>query len=253
LMNEYHWYDYSADFFLLQSGWDVQINQAYCGVASSAAILNSFRPFVSLPVDPLYDPHAYATQLNLLTNECVKENVIHRNDTYDGIFHAPGGLSLEQTKILLECNVVEGWNVTAYHVDPQAVTVDDIRRDLEEALMNPSKRVIVNFDRRGLGQEGGGHFSPVGSYSRKEDAFLVMDVAKYKYPPFWVPAARLYLALATDDFCGDWDYPEAQGKLQDDLLVRPKTRKAYRKAMKKLGCREMYRGYIIVEVTGQQE
>lgn len=249
LMNGYHWYDYSADFFLLESGLDVQINQAYCGVATSAATLNSLRPFISLPVDPSYDPHPYATQLNVLNSKCIDEKVIHRNDTYDGILHAPGGLSLQQTKLLLECNLLEGWNVTAQHVDPRLITLDDVRRDLNEALMSPTKRVIVNYDRKWLGQAGGGHFSPIGSYAKKEDAFLVMDVAKYKYPPVWVPTERLYSALATNDSCGAWDYPTAQNKLRDELLLRPSTRKEYEKAMRRLRCREMYRGYIIIEAT----
>lgn len=250
LMNGYHWYDYSADFFTLQLGWDAQINQGFCAVASSAAILNSLRPLVDLPVDPIYAPHPYATQVNLFNNDCVQEKVVHHNDTYDGLFHAPGGLSLDQTKGLLECSLADGWKVTAHHVDPEIATVNKVRRDLEEALMNPFKRVIVNFDRRVLGQEGGGHFSPLGSYAKNEDAFLVMDVAKYKYPPVWVPAERLYSALATGDSCGDWDYPSAQDKLRDDQ--RPTTLKEYEKSMKKLGCREIYRGYIIVEPTSEE-
>jgi hypothetical protein len=82
LMNGDFWYDFSADFFLLQSGLDVQINQAYCAVASVAAILNSLRELVSLPVDPTYEPYSYATQSNIL-NECVRQNVIFINETFN--------------------------------------------------------------------------------------------------------------------------------------------------------------------------
>ena len=247
LTSEYGWIDFASDFFLLQSGLDVQINQAYCAVASSAALLNSLRSTVSLPVDPLLDPYPYATQKNLLENECVQKRVIRHNDTYDGLLHAPGGLSLDQTKGLLECILADkSWEVTAVHVDPENVTVDDVRRDLEDALRHPFKRVIINYDRNSLGQDGGGHFSPVGSYSQVEDAFLIMDVAKYKYPPAWVPAKRLYNALASLDHCGDWDYPEGQERLHVDLLLHPRTPKDYRKAMKRLGCKATFRGYMIV-------
>jgi hypothetical protein len=34
---------YSRDFFLILSGMDAQINQAWCGAASAAAIINSLR------------------------------------------------------------------------------------------------------------------------------------------------------------------------------------------------------------------
>ena len=280
LMNGYSWYDFSADFFLLSSGLDAQINQAYCAVASSAALLNSLRDVVSLPVDPNYDPHPYATQKILLDNACVQTNVIHHNESYDGIFKAPGGLSLDQTQVLLECNLPQDFNVSARHVDPETVSVDDVRRDLESALMDPGKRVIVNYDRKALGQPGGGHFSPIGSYSKKQDAFLIMDVAKYRFPPVWyvllaqnwrglllqcqsllrlfshflssmlhrVPAARLHSAVSTIDNCGDWDFPNAQDKLRDHRSLHPHSSGDYEHAMKKLDCKAEYRGYIVVEL-----
>jgi hypothetical protein len=242
LMNGYHWYDYSNDFFLLQGGLDAQINQAYCAVASAAAVINSFRPFKSVPVERVYFPYHYATQENLF-NECVQDTVIFRNETFDGLLTAPGGLSLEQLQKLMECF---DFNVTALFVDPANVTMDDVRQQLEEALMNPSKRVIVNFDRRSLGQDGGGHFSPLGSYSKKEDSFLIMDVAKYKYPPVWVPTERLYISLATEDGCGDWRYPSGQ-QSKSHHLDHPISSREYEKVMRLLECRKMHRGFLIVQ------
>jgi hypothetical protein len=49
--------------------------------------------------------------------------------------------------------------------------------------------------------EGGGHFSPLAAYHEESDSFLVMDVARYKYPPFWVHADLLCQAMATPDPC----------------------------------------------------
>ncbi|KAK1747530.1 hypothetical protein QTG54_001493 [Skeletonema marinoi] len=56
---------------------------------------------------------------------------------------------------------------------------------------------MINYHRQGLGQVGGGHFSPLGSYHPPTDSFLIMDVAKYKYPPVWVGAATLFSSLST--------------------------------------------------------
>ena len=50
---------------------------------------------------------------------------------------------------------------------------------------------------------GGGHFSPIGGYHAGADAALVLDVARFKYPPYWVPLPRLWEAsLVVDDDTG---------------------------------------------------
>ena len=251
LMNGYGWYDYSSDFFLYQSGWDAQINQAYCGVASSAALLNSMRDLLSdsLPMDPNYDPHPYATQSILLSIECVNKNVVRYDDTMNGVLQFPGGLSLAQAQQLLQCHLESStWNVSVVHVNVSDTTTDQVRRDLQSALKDPNARVLINYDRRGLGQDGGGHFSPLGSYSPQHDAFLIMDVAKYKYPPVWVPTARLVAAMGTIDLCGMWDFPRQQDRLADKDLLRPDSSRSYEKALKILGCEERFRGYLIVKL-----
>jgi hypothetical protein len=248
LMNGYGWFDYSSDFFLYQSGLDVQINQAYCAIASAAALMNSLRSVAKVTVDPLYAPHPYATQAALLNNSCVYNKVVRSNETFNGILNAPGGLTLSQIKGLLQCHLPSHtWDVSAHQVDPSNCTVDSVRQDLQIALRDPMARVIINYDRAVLGQAGYGHFSPLGSYSASQDAFLVMDVAKYKYPPVWVPTSRLVASMGTVDACGMWNYPMAQDKIHIDFL-RPTSSDQLESALKKLGCRAMFRGYVVVKM-----
>jgi hypothetical protein len=52
--------------------------------------------------------------------------------------------------------------------------------------------MVVSFSRGVLGQSGDGHFSPVAAYSEETDRCLVMDVARFKYPPYWVKVQDLY-------------------------------------------------------------
>ena len=59
--------------------------------------------------------------------------------------------------------------------------------------------IIANFDREVLGQTGSGHFSPVGGYHRERDLVLIMDVARFKYPPWWVPVRDLWKAMGVSD------------------------------------------------------
>lgn len=277
--------EYSLDYFLLNSGgFDAQINQAYCGVASVAATLNSLKYAkrfregedlsgwsFDLPIDPVYDPYPYATQHDVLVNDCVRDNVIEHGDgsgkggrlhvgTIDGILKPPYGLSLEQASKLLDCHTSKEWAVTVQHVDPfSELTLQKMRYLLKAALIDPDARVIINYDRKGFGQVGGGHFSPLGAYHVSTDSFLVVDVAKYKYPPVWVGADTLYSAMATIDKCGTYDYPEGQKRLDDDdnntsnddattgKLINPLSEEDYDSALQILNCKEMMRGYIILK------
>ena len=57
--------------------------------------------------------------------------------------------------------------------------------------------------RKALGEERGGHISPLGAYDEKADRFLILDVARYKYPPVWVKTSDLFDAMNTTDAGND--------------------------------------------------
>lgn len=59
--------------------------------------------------------------------------------------------------------------------------------------------LIVCYDRGALGQTGGGHFSPIGGFHAASDHALILDVARFKYPPHWVPVPTLYAAMEAVD------------------------------------------------------
>jgi hypothetical protein len=236
---------YSTDYFAIQQGSDAQINQAYCGVATSAALLNSLRGIAGLPQDPIYDPYPYATQTAMF-NDCTSANVIHRNATFDGILSTPFGLNLEAVQALLKCHLPSNrWEVHATHVDTNALSLEDMRQTMKLALRDSNSRLMVNYERTSVGQEGGGHFSPIGAYSDSLDAFLVMDVAKYKYPNAWIKAETLYHSLGTIDHCATWDGPGAQAELPPSLL-RPLKREDMEVAIQQLHCQSMPRGFIVI-------
>ena len=304
--------EYALDYFLINSGgFDAQINQAYCGPATVATMLNSLKyerrfressysssssnnnnnydagGFISggwsfdLPTDPRYTPYPYATQQDVLSGECVRTTVVKHNDKDNtaeegdnGIFQPPYGLNLEQSSKLLAChtkthnNSNNEWSIYIQHVDPSTLSLPRMRYELKAALIDPYARVMINYDRKGLGQVGGGHFSPLGAYHEKTDSFLIMDVAKYKYPPVWVGAATLYGAMATPDKCGSWDYPYGQDRLvvgltntsnnnttaltgttetEEKHLFNPITPEEYESSLKILNCKERMRGYIILK------
>jgi hypothetical protein len=45
--------------------------------------------------------------------------------------------------------------------------------------------------RPSLGQTGAGHFSPIAAWHDASDMALVLDTARFKYPPFWAPIAKV--------------------------------------------------------------
>ncbi|MEB3210892.1 MAG: phytochelatin synthase family protein, partial [Leptolyngbyaceae bacterium] len=77
----------------------------------------------------------------------------------------------------------------------------------------PDNYVVVNYLRRAIAQERGGHISPIGAYDADTDQFLIMDVSRYKYPPVWVSAEALWSATNTVDF--------VSGRTRGFLLITP--------------------------------
>ncbi len=57
----------------------------------------------------------------------------------------------------------------------------------------------MNYLRKSINQESGGHISPIAAYHKESDRFLILDVARYKYPPVWVKADMLWEAMQARD------------------------------------------------------
>lgn len=71
--------------------------------------------------------------------------------------------------------------------------------------------MISSYHRSLFKQTGTGHFSPIGGYHAGQDMALILDVARFKYPPHWVPLTLLWEAMNTTD--------EATGRLRGFMLV----------------------------------
>jgi len=59
--------------------------------------------------------------------------------------------------------------------------------------------MILSYYRPTLNQSGSGHFSPIGGYNSNKDLVLIMDVARFKYPPHWIPLSLLFDSINTID------------------------------------------------------
>jgi hypothetical protein len=77
------------------------------------------------------------------------------------------------------------------------LTPDQFRDHLRQ-VADPSRRYIVNFDRKAIFEAGGGHHSPIGGYLEDRDLVLVLDVNE-DFKPWLVERERLFEAIDTVD------------------------------------------------------
>jgi len=161
----------SADYQPLTSTFEPQRRPAFCGVASSIAVLNALRP--SAP---------RLTQASFFADLPTEVQVTF------------AGMTLQQLGELLRQHGAEVEIVFAADTN-----LDAFRVLARENLSRSGDYVLVNYQRASLGQREGGHISPLAAYSAATDRFLILDVAAYRYPPTWVPAADLWHAMNTID------------------------------------------------------
>jgi hypothetical protein len=88
------------------------------------------------------------------------------------------GMTLDQLGSLL---ALQPLNVEVRHAGD--ATLDEFRARARGYLGQKDHFVITNYLRMTIGQERGGHISPLAAYEAKTDRFLILDVARYKYPP----------------------------------------------------------------------
>ena len=175
-----------------------QKNQAFCGVASIVMVLNALE--VPAPTTPEYEPYRTFTQDNFLderTEAVLPREVLMKQ-----------GMTLDEIGRLLALHPVEA---EVHHAADSSL--EGFRSAALEHLGREDRAVIVNYLRKAIGQERGGHISPLAAYDAETDQFLILDVARYKYPPVWVGADELFAAMNTTD-------ADNQNKTRGYVLVR---------------------------------
>lgn len=185
-----------ADLLPLMSHFVTQINPAYCGVASSVMVLNALGVTATntqawqrgyLNQDTIFTPE---------TDAVIDRQVIARQ-----------GLTLTQLAGLLETYPL---NVEVHY--GADLGLEQFRQILASQLAQPQQYVLVNYLRSSIGQESGGHISPLAAYNATQDQVLILDVARYKYPPVWVSVQALWQAMRTLD--------PVSGKSRGLLVIR---------------------------------
>jgi hypothetical protein len=108
------------------------------------------------------------------------------------------GLTLDDFACEARCNGAKV-SVTRILNPEDDADVAKFREDVKEVCKSSEKKLVISYNRSTLLQTGTGHFSPIGGYHEKSDHVLILDVARFKYPPHWVPLPLLVKSMSTID------------------------------------------------------
>lgn len=181
----------AVPFLSLSSCFNTQSEPAYCGLSTLAIILNSLR------IDP---QRLWKTPWRWFSEElldcCRPLDVVKKV-----------GVTMEEFRCLALCNgalceIVRPLdNDQDYKMFAKAVycSCKGGKSDGTADEENPTTYIAVSYDRKTLKQTGSGHFSPIAAYDEETDSVLVLDTARFKYPPYWVPLRLLFQSMLPVD------------------------------------------------------
>lgn len=169
-------------YWQLSRYFTTQKSLTYCGVASIVMVLNALgkEPAVS----PRYAPYHTFDQDNVFYSKDILSQVVTPAKVLGK------GMTLAQVAGILEQYQAK----TALYYGSTIGKVAGMRRLLINAMADGTY-VIVNYDRHMLHQQGGGHISPIAAYHKGTDRWLILDVARYRYPPVWVKSEDLFKSI----------------------------------------------------------
>lgn len=166
-------------YFALAEQFHTQAEPSFCGLGTLVTVLNA------LAIDPgrtWKGPWRWYSEE--LLDCCRPLDVVKRE-----------GITFGQLACLARCN---GAVVDAR--DAGRSSLAELRHAVTTASTSAGgPHVVAAYSRAALGQTGDGHYSPIGGYHAGSDRALVLDVARFKYPPHWVPLPTLWEAMLPKD------------------------------------------------------
>ena len=162
-------------FFPLVAQLHTQAEPAWCGLGTLVTVLNA------LELDP---GRTWKGPWRFYGEELLDCCVSLDRATSEG-------LTIFEVACVAACN---GAQVETELARPGGLPA--FRAAVEASCRQPAGPfVVAAYDRAGLGQTGQGHYSPLAAFHAEQELVLILDVARFKYPPHWVPVSRLFGAM----------------------------------------------------------
>ena len=177
---------YVVPFLSLSSCYNTQSQLTYSGLNTLAIILNS------LQIDPR---RKWKSIWRWYTDELL-DNFFYK----DGV-KGPES-TLEEFVYLAECNgataTIVRPNSSIGHFEKFVQSLERVctgGRLASEKNYNdeiPRELMAILYSREAVGQIGSGHYSPVAALDRETNSVLMLDTARYKYPPHRIPIELIF-------------------------------------------------------------
>lgn len=198
----------AESFFALIANFHTQAEPSWCGLGTLVTVLNALE----------IDPHRTWKGPWRWFREELLDCCTSLEDATEH------GLVLSELASIARCN---GANVQATFADESSQTA--FRTALEHAVRSRDEALVVGYSRAVLGQTGVGHYSPVAAWDAVSDRALVLDVARFKYPPHWVPVSELWEAMLPVD--------EASGRSRGWMVLSAGGEQPGAEEMERVCCR----------------
>lgn len=170
---------YMEAFFTLGPQLTTQDEPAFCGLASLVVALNA------LQVDPgRVWKGRWRWYHETMLDCCVPLGRVVRN-----------GITLHEFASIAECNAVQ----THTRLADATLSIEELRATIRDCTSRNDRVLVCAYARGRVQQTGEGHFAPIGGYHPERDLVLVLDTARFKYPPHWLPVSLLLEAMRAPD------------------------------------------------------
>ena len=223
----------AESFFPLSEQFLNQSDPAFCGVTSLVMVLNAIG--IDPNVRWKGGWRWYGSEEMILAGCCIDSERVKRigitMEEYQSLGRCQGLQVHMKRPIPLNDDNIGGCSDESDDNDEKCeeigdvFTIEEFRRDVKHLTQNPpiyekkndndegggdneeddnddpiSEKLnggflVVCFARQTLGQTGDGHFSPIAAYHEPSDRCLILDVARFKYSPYWVSITDLYEAM----------------------------------------------------------
>ena len=184
---------YAVPFLTLSSCYNTQSQIAFCGPGTLSIVLNA------LQIDPR---RRWKTMTGWYTDELL-DKCVYKNDPKEP------GTTLEEFVYLAECS---GATATLVRPDNSLEQFEKFLQSLKRVCTGgeqpndpncndeiPKELMAISYSREAVGQFGGGHFSPVAALDKETNSALMLETARYKYPPHWIPVELIFQAMLPID------------------------------------------------------
>lgn len=166
-------------YFALADQLCTQDEPAFCGLATLVMVLNAFE------MDPgRVWKRPWRWYHESMLKCCIPPDILTE------------GIVMDKFAEIARCH---GLDVDIHRVHES----DDLNafRDVVSRMTSTDTEgfLVACYLRGSLGQTGNGHFAAVGGYHPQRELVFLFDTARFKYPPHWVPIARLWDGMGRVD------------------------------------------------------